>query len=94
MHNIHVPVNRASFIIVARYLLLLFVYFVCYSIFFCSLFDFVSFGSFVSLFNVQKIRFVSDPRLFSRYFDPVVQEYHHHLCKSINIIYQTAPPLS
>ncbi len=64
---------------------------------------FVSFDSFAfycSLFNRKK--FNSDPGLYSRYFDPVqpvVREVLYknaiyHLCKSINIIQQTAPTLS
>jgi hypothetical protein len=35
----------------------------------------------------KRKRFNSDPGLCSRYFDPA---YHHHLCKSINIIHQTS----
>jgi hypothetical protein len=72
---------------------------------FCSLFNsnlfFVRLLFHCSLF--KRKRFNSDPGLYSRYFDPiipadqqftVVQEYHHHICKSINIIHQTAPTLS
>jgi hypothetical protein len=85
---------------------------------FCSLFDFHSIFcstfvlirffcfSFIHCSLFKSKRFNSDPRLYSRYFDPVVHEvplqplyllykkYHHHLCKSINIIHQTAPTLS
>ncbi len=57
---------------------------------FCSLLDshlfFVQLLFHCSLFKRKRLN--SDPRLYSRYFDPA---YHHHLCKSINIIHQTAP---
>ncbi len=86
------------FIIVVRFLCLLFEF----SFIFCSTFvSFDSFAFYCSLF--KKKRFNSDPGLYSRYFDPVVCEvpavplykkYHHHLCKSINIIHQTAPTLT
>jgi hypothetical protein len=84
---------------------IVFVIYYCCSLFivvvhlFCYVFDFHSF--FVRLLFhcslFKRKRFNSDPGLCSRYFDPVVpavQEYHHHLCKSINIIHQTAPTLS
>jgi hypothetical protein len=50
-----------------------------------------------SLFVMNKKIFYSDPGLYSRYFDPAVPLYknhHHYLCKSKNIIYQTAPSFS
>ncbi len=62
---------------------------------FAPLFNFVL----LSLFSDK--RFNSDPGLYSRCFDPADQQLylvpvqvHHHLCKSINIIQQTAPTLS
>ncbi len=59
---------------------------------FCScLSSFIFFLNFSSLFVVQKKKINSDPGLYSRYLDPT---YHHHLCKSINIIQKTAPTLS
>jgi hypothetical protein len=90
-YNAHVPGSYSLFIIVARYLLLVHLFVHCL-IFIRSLFDFLFH---CSLFIVQKKRFVSDPGSYSRNFDPAVpilQEYHHHLCKSINI--QTAPTFS
>jgi hypothetical protein len=94
--------------LIVHYLLLLFIIYRCCSfilfivrLFRLSLFNFCSHSilllSFTHCFVVQKKRFNSDPGLYSRYFDPavpVVQEYPHHLCKSINIIHQTAPTLS
>jgi hypothetical protein len=66
-----------------------------HSSFFQLLFSFDSL-LFIVRCSKEKI-FNSDPGLYSRYFDPAVplyQKYHHHLCKSINIIHQTAPSLS
>jgi hypothetical protein len=84
--------------LIVHYLLLLVVIYHCHSfILFVVRPSFVLCLTFVSLFIVQKKRFVSDPESCSRYFDPavpVVQEYHHHRYKSINIIHQTAPTLS
>jgi hypothetical protein len=91
VHSAHVLVISCRFIIVVSLFCLLF----DFSFIFFS--TFVSFDSFAfSLFVVQKKIFNSDPGLYSRYFDPVVREVplHRHLCKSINIIHQTAPTLS
>jgi hypothetical protein len=71
---------RALFIIVARY-------FIIVVHLFCSLFDFDSFAFHRSLFVVQRKRFNSDPGLYSRYFDPVVQEPAVLLYKNTITIY-------
>ncbi len=90
--------NRVVFIIVVRFILLLFDFHLSYL---RLLFDFC-FHSILLLYTVhcllfKKKIFNSDPGLHSRYFDPAVplyKKYHHHRCKSINIIHQTAPSLS
>jgi hypothetical protein len=75
------------------------VFYYCCSIFIQVLFVFC-FIRFFCFFIVHCSRekiFNSDPGLYSRYFDsavPLYKKYHHHLCKSINIIHQTAPTLS
>ncbi len=58
---------------------------------FCSTYVFIWF--FCSLFVTQKKIFSSNPGLCSRHFDPLYKN-HHHLCKSINTIHQTARSLS
>jgi hypothetical protein len=76
---------------------------------FCSLLDFNLFFvfTFVSLFKFkrEKIQFwswivfqvfrsCSSTHCMCSTTVPAEQEYYHHLCKSINIIHQTAPTLS
>jgi small-conductance mechanosensitive channel len=102
VYNVHVPVNHVRYL-----LLLLIIYCCCSFILFVVRFLIHLYLTFrfllillFSLFIVplfKRKRFNSDPGLYSRYFNPavpVVQEYHHHLCKSIKIIHQTAPTLS
>ncbi len=75
------------------------VFYYCCSIFIKVLFVFCFiwfFCIFIVHCSKEKI-FNSDPGLYSSYFDsavPLYKKYRHHLCKSINIIYQTAPTLS
>jgi hypothetical protein len=89
--------NHVLFTVIVRY----FVHCSTFPFILCSTFvSFDSFAFYCSLFNRKK--FNSDPGLYSRYFDPVqpvVREVLYknaiyHLCKSINIIQQTAPTLS
>jgi hypothetical protein len=68
------------------------VYYYCSTfIHFCSIFVFIRF--FCSFFNYSEENAQFNPGLYSRYFDPVIQQSSLSL-KSINIIHQTAPSLS
>jgi hypothetical protein len=94
-------IHYLLFIYLCSLFLLSFIYFVHCSTFPSTfLFELFFFDSFVfiilcALFKREKIQFNSDPGLCSRYFNPIVPvQVHHHLCKSINIIQQTAPTLS
>ncbi len=82
MHNAHVPVILCSI------LLLLFNYSCCCLIF-CSSFVHSILLRFIVHCSWEKIVF----QVFRSYCTWITC-HHHHLCKSINIIHQTAPSLS
>ncbi len=94
VHNARVPVISCSILLLLFNFHLSFVR-LLFDFVFIRFFAFNCFLAHCSLFK-RKL-FNSNPGLYSRYFNhtvPLYRKYHHHLCKSINIIHQTAPTLS